>query len=143
MRVRPLGASGGVVSGMALALALISGCGVGVTSFCKPDPGEIVFGNDRQASNDALGSCSKTFKQEGDFAFVGLFPREVTGTVAMEVVKDAEPPRRAGSGFSFDQPGDFWSGLWHLSDLPGPGHYVVRMVLGTEVLATGEFDLTQ
>jgi len=119
---------------------VLAACGLSVSSFCQPSPGEIVFGLEL-ANNTSVTSCSRSFKQDGDFAFVGIFPRHVTGFVAMEVVKDTDPSRRAG-GYEFTAPGNYFSGKWHLSDLPGPGHYVFRMTLDSEVLATGEFDLT-
>ena len=125
-----------------LLLLATAGCTVSVYTFCQPGAGEIVFGSELDASRTKLRSCSATFKQEGDFAFVGIFPRHITGTVTMEVTKDDEPPRTAGDGYTFSDPGNFYSGQWHLSDFPGPGHYVITMKLESEVLARGEFELT-
>jgi hypothetical protein len=131
----------GPVVVVALVALLLGSCSVSLSTFCQPDPGEIVFGLDL-ASNTSVGGCLDTFKREGDFAFVGIFPRHVTGLVALDVIKNGEPPRRAG-GLSFDEPGNYYSGRWHLSDFPGPGHYVLEMKLDSEVLAVGEFDLTE
>jgi hypothetical protein len=114
---------------------------VSVGDYYGPDPGQILFGRALDMSNTMVSDPATTMAQDGDMAFVGLFERHVTGTVHMEVVKDSEPARGAGS-FTFTAPGNFWSGKWHLSDFPGPGHCQIRMVLDSEVLAEGTLDLT-
>jgi len=119
-----------------------AGCNVSGYTFCQPGEGEIVFGLELDPSLTKVRSCAATFKQEGDFAFVGIFPRHVTGNITMEVTKDDEAPRTAGGTYTFTEPGNFYSGKWHLSDFPGPGHYLITMKLDSEVLARGEFDLT-
>jgi hypothetical protein len=113
-----------------------------VSTYCKPDPGQIEFGRDLDASNQALQDCSASFKQVGDFAFVGFFADHVTGSVDLEVSKDGSSPTKVGS-YTFSTPGNYYGGRWHLSDFPGPGIYVLSMTRGGATLATGQFTLTQ
>lgn len=122
---------------------LVGACGIqlNVQSFCQPDPGEIVFGLNLDTTNTRLVRCAASFKREGDFAFVGVFPRHVTGTVVLGVAKDGGAVVRGGE-YNFSSPGNFYAGQWHLSDFPGPGNYVLTMTFNGETLATGAFTLT-
>jgi len=129
------------LSAISILATVALACSVSVQSFARPEPGQIVFGTGHDSTFTMVSGPANTFKQEGDFEFVGIFPHHVTGMVRMEVVKNDEPVRRAGS-FTFTTPGNYWWGAWHLSDFPGPGHYLLRMTLDSESLAVGEFDLT-
>ena len=115
------------------------GCKLSVFTICQPDAGEIVFGSDLLDRTRAR-NCSHTFEQTGDFAFVAAFPRQVSGRVDIELIRDSEPARKTGE-YTFSTPGNYLSAKWHLADLPGRGHYEIRVALGSEVLASGSFDL--
>lgn len=124
--------------------ALTAGCQVTLFAgdYYQPDPGQIIFGSDLDPSSSMVLNPTSSMALEGDMAFVGFFPRHVTGTVYMEVTRDGGPPEVAGNGYTFSSPGNFYAGKWHLSDFPGLGRYLFRIVLEDEVLAEGTLDLT-
>lgn len=140
MTSTPRSALAWVVLALSLWLAACNG-NVKLVGVCQPDPGQIEFGRDLGTTDITLADCSDSFKDEGDFAFVGIFPKHVTGSVVMQVTKDGGSARTSG-GYVFSAPGNFYSGRWHLIDFPGPGSYELAMTLDGVVLATGHFTLT-
>ena len=101
-----------------------------------------MFGQTLDPSNTAVDNCSDSFKRDGDFAFVGVFAREVVGSVELRIAKDGGPSTKVGE-YEFAAPGDYYYGQWHASALPGLGAYVVTMTLNEDVLATGRFTVIQ
>ena len=124
------------------AVALLPAGRSSASTFWSTDSAGLVSGSDLDVVPTRARSCSQSFRREGDFAFVAVFPRKVIGRVDLEVVTDAESPRRAG-GYAFWEACDYLAAKCHLDDLPGPGHYELRVKLGSETLASGSFDLTE
>jgi hypothetical protein len=119
-----------------------------VGDYYQPEPGEMVFGTDLDPSRSMVSNPSKSMPFEGEVAFVGWFPRIVTGTIRIDILKilvPGEPGEPFGSAGSFtaEDPGiNYLSGEWQVSDFGSTGHYLVQMVLDSEVLAQGTLDLT-
>jgi hypothetical protein len=129
-----------VLVALAIAGAMLQGCTLSAQTFCQPDPGGIVFGLERDEGPPRVSGCAGEFPPSTEIAFLGVFAGPVSGTVVLELTKNGGAPSRAG-GFVFSSPGDYLSGKLQPTDVQGPGHYVVRMLLDLDVLASGDFDI--
>jgi hypothetical protein len=123
------------------------GCSVTITAngpgedFYRPDPGQIIFGTDLDPTFMYVKDKLTTIKQgDGKLAFVGSWSDMISGQMTIMMSIDGAPAKPAG-GFDYKTPGNWFSGKYNLSELPGPGHYAVSYVQGDKTLAAGEFDL--
>jgi hypothetical protein len=125
-----------VLSGLLLACAFSS------HTFLRPPAGQVAFGSDLDASNFTVINHTTSADRHAVIGAVGMLSRSVTGTIRAEIQKEQETVESFDVFTFTSTPGDVVGFRYGLSALPGPGHYVFQMLLGSEVLATGELDVS-
>ena len=128
--------------GLILAGVVLVACKFTTYTFMVPSAGQILFGSE-VANNFAVTNPTTSADQTAVLGVAAVFTRPVTGTVRLEVQKDQQTIQSTDA-FTFNpSPGDRLLFHYGLSALPGPGRYVLRVKLGSEVHATGHQYVTR
>jgi hypothetical protein len=129
---------------VALAALALTACTFEAVTVLRPDPGQIAFG--ARGVNQVAYTViepTKTAPLNSTVGVIAVLSRNVIGTLKLDISHDSVTDYNSDF-FTFAPPngGDRVGFTYGLKALPGPGHYVFRVLLGTEVLATGELDVT-
>lgn len=131
---------GRTCASIALAFFFV-GCAFTTYTFLTPSAGQIAFGSDINGANFSVINPTTSADQNANIGIAAVFSRSVTGVTQLAIQRADEAPLTTNLP-SFADASDRVAFHYGLRALPGPGRYVFRIMVGSEVLASGELDVT-